>query len=181
MKPRRQLAWQHYLWRGNGGKTRVRTCIYSIFYYVRFVVRLRPLPLFFPQSHSHNTSQPAQDARHAMQIVDSTGVLDTQARRQDGLQRRKQDLLLQPIECLFKRWNVHFDLKKKWLHHITTVKFHILPSPSVSLPIIFSLIVWCKKKKSQKSAENHSQSKTQRYSFYHHRKIHFCFKDYLND
>lgn len=66
--------------------------------------------------------------------------------------------------------------KKKWLHHITIHhhKFHILPSPSVSLPIIFSLIVWCKKKKkSQKSAENHSQSKTQRYSFYHHRESHY--------
>lgn len=74
----------------------VRTCKYSVdacFFgaHVSFGVRLKPLPFFLPQSHSYDPSQPPQDARHAMQIVDPTGVLDTQAGCQDGLQRRKQD------------------------------------------------------------------------------------------
>lgn len=45
------------------------------------------LPLFFPQSHSHNTGQPAQDAGHAMQIVDTAGILDAQTGCKDGLWR----------------------------------------------------------------------------------------------
>lgn len=49
-----------------------------------------PLPFFLSQSHSYNTGQPTQDARHAVQIVDSTGVLDSQAGCQDGLHVRKK-------------------------------------------------------------------------------------------
>ena len=49
------------------------------------VCLLGVLPIFLSQSHGNNTSQPTQDARHAVQIVNSTGVLDAQAGCQDGL------------------------------------------------------------------------------------------------
>lgn len=48
------------------------------------------LPIFLSQSHSNNPSQPTQNARHAVQIVDSAGVLDTQAGSQDGLHINKE-------------------------------------------------------------------------------------------
>lgn len=47
------------------------------------------LPVFFPQSHSYDTSQAAEDAGHAVQVVDSAGILDAQFRGQDGLQMRQ--------------------------------------------------------------------------------------------
>lgn len=53
---------------------------------VRCVFRSWLLPLLFPQSYSHDTSQAAQDAGHAVQIVDSAGVLNAQVGCQDGLQ-----------------------------------------------------------------------------------------------
>lgn len=52
--------------------------------------RLWPLPCFLSKSHSYDTSQPSEDARHAMQIVNATGVLDAQVGCQDGLHRRKK-------------------------------------------------------------------------------------------
>lgn len=54
------------------------------------------LPCRFCYSHSHNASQTSQNARHAVQIVDTTGVLDAQAGCQDGLKcREMQSLFLQ--------------------------------------------------------------------------------------
>lgn len=51
------------------------------------MLRSKDLPLLFPQSHSHDTSQATQDARHAVQIVHSAGVLYAQVGSQDGLQK----------------------------------------------------------------------------------------------
>lgn len=44
------------------------------------------LPLLLPQSHGHDASQAPQDAGHAVQVVDSAGVLYAQVGGQDGLQ-----------------------------------------------------------------------------------------------
>lgn len=48
--------------------------------------RSQLLLICLSQSHSHYTSQTAQDSRHAMQIVDTAGILDAQVGCQDWLQ-----------------------------------------------------------------------------------------------
>ncbi|KAG7222716.1 hypothetical protein INR49_026325, partial [Caranx melampygus] len=52
--------------------------------------------------HGHNTSQSTQDAGHAVQIVDTAGILDAQVGCQDGLQRRKGGIMFSPNDCLLK-------------------------------------------------------------------------------
>lgn len=44
-----------------------------------------PLLFFLSKSHGYDTGQTTQDAGHAVQVVDSAGVLDAQAGCQDGL------------------------------------------------------------------------------------------------
>lgn len=51
--------------------------------------RSQLLLICLSQSHSHYTSQTAQDSRHAMQIVDTAGILDAQVGCQDWLQEER--------------------------------------------------------------------------------------------
>lgn len=72
------------------------------------------LPFFLSQSHGYNTGQPTQDSRHAVQIVDSTGVLDAQARCQDGLhvnKRSKRGLKQRKIHDTCGVLSLGFDIR----------------------------------------------------------------------
>lgn len=81
-------------WRREGRGLRSYICSILVFLCIcKIIVWLWPLPIFFPWSYSHNASQAAQNARHTMQIVDSTGVLDAQVGWKDGLQRRRKGIL----------------------------------------------------------------------------------------
>lgn len=55
-----------------------------------------PINLFGCHSSSHCSHNCAQDAGHAVQVVNPAGVLDLQLFLQDGLQRGKEDVSVKP-------------------------------------------------------------------------------------